>query len=156
VLTCSAVKNRGIDALKAVLMNKTTVIIGQSGVGKSSLINTLVPGLQLNTGMVSAKYNRGNHTTVFSMLINMGDMGFLIDTPGIREMEVTGISSRELQFLFPEFLDELQRCSYSSCTHTHEPECAVKRKVGEGKIHSDRYESYVRLFTTLENMERYS
>ena len=117
---------------------------GQSGVGKSSLLNRLEPGLGLRVGEVSAKYDRGAHTTNFAALLRLADGTAVIDTPGIRELDVAGIEPRDLQYFFVEFRRYAARCAYTACLHLDEPDCAVKAAVERGRIHADRYESYTR------------
>ncbi len=152
-LTTSAKEKIGMDALKSRLLGKTSVFFGQSGVGKSSLLNVLFPGIELKTGEISEKYNRGRHTTNFAQLIFSGDTG-IIDTPGVREIEIFGVAPQDLQFRFPEFVPLIGTCRYPSCLHMEEPRCAVKNAVEKGTIHRDRYESYTRILKGIKENEQ--
>lgn len=148
-ISCSAETGENIDKLKNIISGKVAAFIGQSGVGKSTLLNVLYPGHDLKTGAVSIKHDRGRHTTNYSRLIFEDDGGF-IDTPGIREIEIFGIKQDELGFHFREFYDYSQTCKFQPCRHKNEPECAVIKAVEDGHIHSDRYESYIRILDNLE------
>lgn len=148
-ISCSAETGDNIDKLKNIISGKVAAFIGQSGVGKSTLLNVLYPGHDLKTGAVSIKHDRGRHTTNYSRLIFEDDGGF-IDTPGIREIEIFGIKQDELGFHFREFYDYSQTCKFQPCRHKNEPECAVIKAVEDGHIHSDRYESYIRILDNLE------
>ena len=153
-LTVSALERTGLEDLKSLIEGKTAVFFGQSGVGKSSLLNVLFPGIDLKVGEVSVKYNRGRHTTNFARLIYSRETG-IIDTPGVREIEIFGINPQDLQFRFPDIAPYVGKCRYPSCLHLEEPQCSVKDAVSEGKIHSDRYESYVRILKgILENGQK--
>jgi len=152
-LLCSAETGGGLRKLRAALEGKRTMFIGQSGVGKTTLLNILIPGLDQKTADISSKYNRGKHTTVFSSLFAAENFE-IVDTPGIREIEVCGIGSPELDRYFPEFRPFSGRCRFPSCLHDEEPECAVRAAVEEGEIYPDRYESYLRILFDLQNTER--
>lgn len=149
-LMCSVLSGEGIDLLRKVTEGRTCAFFGQSGVGKSSLINRLYPGLDLEVGTISKKYDRGRHTTKNSVLIEH-ERGTVIDTPGIRQIELSLDETDRLDMHFPEFLPLLSDCSFQPCTHTHEPGCAVREAVVTGEIHPDRYESYVRIFQEQES-----
>jgi ribosome biogenesis GTPase / thiamine phosphate phosphatase len=152
----SAKTGRKIKELGNYINNKISVFAGQSGVGKSSILNALKPGLGLKVGEISQKYNRGAHITNYAQMFKLNDSSNIIDTPGIRELDIYNIESRELIHYFPEFVKLLGKCSYSSCLHIDEPGCIVKEYVKQGKIHSDRYESYLRMYESLkENENRY-
>jgi ribosome biogenesis GTPase len=152
-LLCSAETGEGIEELTSVLKGKRSMFIGQSGVGKTTILNMLIPGLDQKTADISSKYNRGKHTTVFSALFSTGSFE-IIDTPGIREIEVCGIDSIELDRYFPEFGPFYRQCRFPSCLHDEEPDCAVRAAVEEGVIHPDRYESYLRILFDLQETER--
>ena len=156
VLLVSAKNAWSIDQLRTVLSNKVSVFAGPSGVGKSSLLNTLQPGLTLTTGDVSKKIGRGRHTTRYAELLPLETGGFVVDTPGFSFTEFINIEDNELMRCFHEFLPLLSHCRFSTCLHLKEPQCAVKEAVTLGRIYSERYESYVALLTELrENRKGY-
>ncbi|MDR2182151.1 MAG: ribosome small subunit-dependent GTPase A [Treponema sp.] len=145
VLRVSARSGRGMEQLRAGIAGKTAILLGQSGVGKSSAINALHPRLELRTGAVNEKYDRGNHTTTLSVLYEF-DNGFVIDTPGLRRMVPWGIGKAELISCMREFAPLAGRCTYgASCSHTGEAGCKVLEALAAGLIHRDRYESYLRI-----------
>ena len=154
VISCSALTGKGISDLEEVINGNTVVFIGQSGVGKSSILNSLEPELKLKVGEISSKYDRGIHTTNFAVMISLNKNTRIIDTPGIREFEVSGITQRDLHGFFPEFSPWSAGCAYSSCLHIDEPGCAVKHALERGDIHPDRYRSYVRLFNDLSDFQK--
>ena len=147
VIETAAKQNRGVEELKKILRDKVAVFVGQSGVGKSSLVNAIDPELQLKTNTVSAKTGEGRHTTTNSNLYQWAESSFIIDTPGIRSLGVELIPREELRFLFNEFTDLAQKCKFHDCLHLHEPGCAVKSSVegNEGIVDPRRYASYVRM-----------
>jgi len=154
VIRCSALTGEGISDLEEVIKGKTVVFIGQSGVGKSSLLNCLEPELKLKVGEISSKYDRGVHTTNYAVMISLDRNTCIIDTPGIRELEVTGITQRELHGFFPEFSLWNAGCAFSRCLHINESDCAVKDALERGDIHADRYTSYVNLFNDLSAFQK--
>ena len=154
VMRCSALTGEGISDMEEVIKGNTVVFIGQSGVGKSSILNYLEPELKLKVGEISSKYDRGVHTTNYAVMISLNKNTYIIDTPGIRELEVTGINQRDLHGFFPEFSPWSAGCAYSSCLHIDEPGCAVKHALERGDIHPDRYTSYVRLFNDLSDFQK--
>jgi ribosome biogenesis GTPase len=154
VLSCSARSGAGLDALRTILAGKTAVFVGQSGVGKSSLLNALSPGLDLRVGRLSVKHDRGNHTTNFSMLIRLDEGLRIIDTPGVRELELADVLPEEIGFHFRDFAAFMQACSYQPCLHDDEPGCAVMAAVEHGEIHHDRYESYLRILHELRETRK--
>ncbi len=149
VIFGSAIQRRGLESLREKMNGKTVVFVGQSGVGKSRLLNSLEPGLNLKVGDVSQKYNRGGHTTNFSVMVRLADECWVIDTPGIRELDIHGVRPEELKAYFPEFTEFAQECAFSSCNHIEEPDCKVKERFERGDIHADRYESYLRMYQHL-------
>jgi len=149
VFRCSAVTGDGMENLGRFVTGKTVVFLGQSGVGKSTLLNRLYPNLDLKTASVSRKYDRGAHTTVFSVL-SPQEQGAVIDTPGIREIEPRGLNYAELAFLFREFREFPEHCALRNCRHLDEPGCAVRTAVVSGDIHGDRYESYRTILLSME------
>ena len=154
VVQTSAVSGKGVSELRRKIKNKVAVFCGQSGVGKSTLLNRMFPGLDLAIGEISSKYDRGSHTTSFASLIRVADGFSIIDTPGIRELEIAGVEARDLAFYFPEFVPIAEHCSYPSCRHVDEPDCAVRQAVDSGLIHPDRYESYLRIYEDVEAFAR--
>jgi ribosome biogenesis GTPase len=154
VIDCSAKTGKGIKEIIEAMHGKISVFAGQSGVGKSSLLNRIEPGLGLKIGDISAKYDRGVHTTRFSIMLALSTGEWVIDTPGLREFFIYDLKSDELRYYFPEFTTASEKCGYSSCLHIAEPDCMVKELLRQGKIHEDRYESYVRIFESLKERER--
>jgi len=142
----SAITGEGIDALSGLLRGKESGLAGQSGVGKSSLLNAVQPGLSLRVGSVADQSEKGRHTTTTAELLRLDIGGYVVDTPGIRSFDLSPIPSGELEAYFVEFVDRVCRCKFPDCTHTHEIQCAIKDAVESGDIHPDRYESYLSLF----------
>jgi len=157
VLYTSAETGEGIDALRDEIRGKTVGFAGQSGVGKSTILNLLIPGADQKTAEVSRKMARGKHTTNFAVMIPAPEEGgYIIDTPGIRDLLLWGIESSDLDHWFADFLPLADSCGYSGCRHIHEPGCAVKQAVEDGAVNGDRYESYVRMYAELvENEKQY-
>jgi ribosome biogenesis GTPase / thiamine phosphate phosphatase len=151
-LATSATKNQGIDELKNTLKNKTNVINGHSGVGKSTLINLIQPGLNLKTSEISEMHRTGKHTTAFSAMYKLSIGGYIIDTPGIKGFGMLDMEAWEISHYFPEIFDISKNCQYSNCSHTHEPGCAVKEAVEGGEVAQSRYNSYLGL---LEGEDKY-
>lgn len=149
----SVKNNIGIEDIYSLIHNKRVVFIGQSGVGKSSLCNALNPELGQKIGAISSKHNRGKHTTCFSEMFKWKDESELIDTPGIREIEVYGINAPDLKFYFPEFKPFTEKCQFNGCNHIHEPGCAVLQAVEDGLLNEDRFTSYNSIYEELD--ERY-
>ncbi|HBG02076.1 MAG TPA: ribosome small subunit-dependent GTPase A [Firmicutes bacterium] len=140
----SVTENTGLDQLRELLKGKITTLAGPSGVGKSSLLNALDPSLNLETGTVSAKAQRGKHTTRSVELLSLGD-GYVADTPGFSQLGLSSEEESELQYAFPEFLPLLEKCRFRGCLHRHEPGCRVKEALQEGEILPRRYEHYLTL-----------
>ena len=144
-LKVSATQQKGIQELKEMIRDKTNVFSGHSGVGKSTIINSLQPGLQLKTGDISDSHHSGKHTTTYSEMISLDLGGYIIDTPGIKGFGLLEMAKEEISHYFPEMFRLLDQCQYYNCTHTHEPGCAVKKAVEEGEIAEFRYDTYVGL-----------
>ena len=145
VVTVSAGTGEGLDTLTEALQSKISAFVGPSGVGKTSLINRILPGLGLHIASVSAHHGKGRHATRVASLHSLPGSGFLADTPGIRELGTWALPIEHLDRCFPEFTAYRERCAFRSCSHTHEPRCAVLDAVNEAAIDRERYESYVRL-----------
>lgn len=145
VVATSAAEETGVDALMAVIRGKRSVFVGHSGVGKSSLANVLIPGLDRRIGEVNDTIGRGRHTTTSSRLLNLPGGGELVDTPGIRAFGLVGIDTRRLSELYPEFVERADDCRFRGCSHTHEPGCAVRPDVEAGVIDGGRYDRYVQI-----------
>lgn len=139
-----------LSKLESLIAGKTSALTGQSGVGKSTLIKTLAPELNIRIGETSKKWSTGKHTTTNAELFEIRPNTFLIDTPGLREFGLLDIEEEELSHYFKEMIPFLGNCKYSKCTHTHEPQCAVKDAVESGKIHVKRYENYLQIFESLD------
>ncbi|HMU45470.1 MAG TPA: ribosome small subunit-dependent GTPase A [Chitinophagaceae bacterium] len=146
----SAVEQTGIDELKELLEGKITLISGHSGVGKSTLLNALLPGLELRTQSVSGWSGKGLHTTTFAEMFDLPFGGKIIDTPGMREFALVDIEAEELSHYYPEMRKRLNDCQFNNCLHINEPGCAIKEAVANGEIHEDRYVSYVNILESLE------
>ncbi len=146
VFKVSSKTGKGIEALKSKLKNNINLISGNSGVGKSSLINKIQPNLNLKVQEISHVHLKGKHTTTFSEMFKLDIGGYIIDTPGIKGFSFINISKKELFHFFPEILKETAKCKYYNCTHINEPYCAVKQAVIENRIHESRYKNYVSMF----------
>ncbi|HIW59514.1 MAG TPA: ribosome small subunit-dependent GTPase A [Candidatus Anaerobutyricum avicola] len=155
VLFSSAQEGEGIPEIKSLLKGKTTVMAGPSGVGKSSTLNSISEEKQMETGAVSEKIKRGRHTTRHSELIYLGEDTYLMDTPGFSSLYLTDIDKEELRFYFPEFAEYENQCRFNGCSHIHEPGCAVKEALEEGKISRLRYEDYCYLYEELANARKW-
>ena len=144
VVKVSAETGKGIDGLRRMLSGKVTLLSGNSGVGKSTLINRLIPGLDVKTATVSSVHHTGMHTTTFSEMYPLpeGD-GYIIDTPGVKGFGTIDFNVEEVAHYFPEIFEESHNCKYNNCTHLHEPGCAVKQALEEHRISESRYASYL-------------
>jgi ribosome biogenesis GTPase len=150
VLLISIEQKMGLEPLDALLKNKTTLVSGHSGVGKSSLINYLFPNLDLTTQEVSGWSGKGMHTTTFAQMYDYPGGGAVIDTPGMRELGLVNLEKEELAQYFPEMRAKMQDCQFNNCQHINEPGCAVKAAVEKGNISEARFFSYVDLWHGIE------
>ena len=146
VLLTSANTQQGIERLRSALAGRSNAICGQSGVGKSTLLNAIDPALQLRTATVSQENEKGRHTTTTARLIPISTGGYVVDTPGIRQFQLWDIVAEEVAGYFRDLRPYVSRCHFPNCTHTHEADCAVKNAVADGRLDSRRYESYCALF----------
>ena len=142
-LQCDALHGDGIDAVRAALKDKVTLMAGNSGVGKSTLANRILPELNQRTGEISEKHDTGMHTTTFSEMFPLPEGGWIIDTPGIKGFGTFDMEHEEISHYFPEIFRYSADCRYGNCMHTNEPDCAVKKAVERGDIHISRYTSYL-------------
>ena len=151
----SARQQEGIEPLRAALEGKTTTVAGPSGVGKSTLINLLAPEVQMETGEISEKIQRGKHTTRHSQLILLNEQTYIFDTPGFSSLAVDFFEKETLGTLFPEFVEYEQNCRFTGCSHIGEPVCGVKEALAEGKISQSRYNNYVQIYNELKDKRKY-
>ncbi|HUU82719.1 MAG TPA: ribosome small subunit-dependent GTPase A [Phycisphaerae bacterium] len=143
--TC-AISGAGVDRFREVLRDKASVVAGQSGVGKSSLLNMVQPGLKLRVGDIIEQTTKGRHTTSTAQLLRLDFGGYVVDTPGVKSFDVACVPLAEIEMHFVEFSERLANCRFPDCTHIHEPDCAIQAAVEAGDIDAGRYESYVRIF----------
>lgn len=154
VLMTSVKTGEGLDALAKALKGRVSVVSGPSGVGKSSLLNAIEPGLNLRIGDVSQKTQKGRHTTTYAALYPLSFGGFVVDTPGLREFGLVDLDPSDLGHYFVEFRPYLPACHFPNCTHDHEPGCAVKEAVERDEITPERYESYLNILHSLRLGEK--
>jgi ribosome biogenesis GTPase len=149
VLLTSAVRGEGIDELRQMLRDRMTVLAGLSGVGKSSLLAAVQPGLSLRIAETSVRRHEGRHTTTQVSLLKLEMGGLVADTPGIREFGLSGLRKAELAAFYPEILAQQGGCQFANCSHRHEPGCAVQDAVRRGRVSAMRYDSYQKIYDTL-------
>lgn len=154
VITLSSMNGTGFDELELALKGKTTVFAGQSGVGKSTILNKVLDSYVMETGKVSDKIERGRHTTRHAELIELKSGGFVVDTPGFSSFEISGIETNELQNFYPEFHEYFGKCKFTGCMHISEPACEVKAALERGIIDRGRYERYVEFCNLLKEKQR--
>lgn len=155
LLFTSAKTQENVEKLKSVLQGKMTAVAGPSGVGKSSLINDLQDAVQMQTGGISDKIERGKHTTRHSQIIPIAENTYIMDTPGFSSMDLPGFSKEDLWTCYPEFVRFEPGCRFIRCSHIGEPDCGVKTALAEGKISQVRYDNYVQLYQEMKNMRKY-
>jgi ribosome biogenesis GTPase len=141
----SALNQTGIEAIRTALTDKVTLLSGNSGVGKSTLINAILPDLEVKTGEISDYHNKGMHTTTFSEMFPLPQGGWIIDTPGIKGFGTFDMEEEEVGHYFKEIFEHSANCKYGNCTHRHEPGCAVRQAVEEHLISESRYSSYLNM-----------
>lgn len=145
VLGISAAQGIGVEELKVEMKGKTSLLTGNSGVGKSTLINAIDPTIMARVGEISHSHNKGTHTTTFSEIFPLHEGGYIIDTPGIKGFGLVDLEKAELCRYFPDLMRYSPECGFYNCTHTHEPKCAVMRAFAEGLLSESRYESYLKM-----------
>jgi len=150
VFLISVEKKEGVEEVLGLLQDKTTLISGHSGVGKSSFLNVVFPGMNLKTQDISGWSGKGQHTTTFAEMFDLPFGGRIIDTPGMREFGLVDIEKQEVSHYFPEMRDRLNNCQFNNCLHFNEPGCAIKDAVVNGEIHEDRYVSYLGIMESIE------
>lgn len=155
VVLSSTYEGEGMDEIHEILKGKTTVVAGPSGVGKSSITNCMQGEVQMETGEISKKLKRGKHTTRHSQVIPVEKNTFLVDTPGFSSLYLTDMKEEELRDYFTEFVMYEPQCRFQGCMHIHEPGCAVKKALSEGKISQQRYDNYLALYEELKEKRRY-
>ena len=155
VLFVSALYKQGVEELRDMLEGKTTTVAGPSGVGKSSIINCLQPDIQMETGDISEKIERGKHTTRHSEIIPVNEHTYLVDTPGFSSLLLFDLEKEDLAQYYYDFADYEPECKFIGCSHTHEPVCGVKQALSEGLISEIRYKNYCLLYEELEGKKKY-
>ncbi len=155
MLFVSAATGEGIESLKAELANKTTVLMGNSGVGKSSLVNTLCPEAGMETGSISEKLGRGRHTTRYSELFFVSEGTYIMDTPGFSAFDAANIAELDIRFFYEEFTPYYQDCRFNDCVHIYENDCGVKSAAESGCIPRERYENYREIYNEILSKKHY-
>lgn len=155
VLYTSIYDDESIKIFKQLLPNKISLVAGHSGVGKSSLINTVEPVLKLKTAEISDKFKKGKHTTTYATMYTMNEDAYIIDTPGIKEFGLLDLELHEVGRYFRDFIPFLENCRFNNCLHLEEPDCGVVDAVAEGKIHPERYKNYINIVESLKAKKKY-
>ncbi|NLN41141.1 MAG: ribosome small subunit-dependent GTPase A [Clostridiales bacterium] len=154
IITLSCKEKIGFEKLKGIIKDNIITLAGQSGVGKSSIINVLCPEKELETGQLSEKIRRGRHTTRHTKLLILSSGGMIVDTPGFSTMNMNEVMPEDLSYLYPDFLDYIHQCRFNGCMHDQEPGCRVKEAVAEGIISQGRYQRYIRILNELKEFRR--
>lgn len=154
-IDCSVKENTNIESIVKLLKGKVNLIAGNSGVGKSTLINRIEPGLKLKTDKISSYHKSGKHTTTFAEMFELSKGGYIIDTPGIRGFGITDMEDEPLFHYFPEIFKASAHCKYNNCNHVNEPDCAVIQSIENGQISASRYNSYLNLLKEQKNTSKY-
>jgi ribosome biogenesis GTPase len=154
VMFVSALEDEGVEEFMHLLKGKTTAVAGPSGVGKSSIVNRLQKDIKMETGDISAKIDRGKHTTRHSELITISEDTYIMDTPGFSSLNLFDVEKEELKGFYPEFAPYEGECKFLTCVHIHEPVCGVRKALKEGKINNVRYDNYVTLYDELKELEK--
>lgn len=152
VICSSTITNVGIDKIKSLLQDKTSLVIGHSGVGKSTLLNSINNNLELKTGKISEKWGKGTHTTTFATMIQILENSFIIDTPGIKEFMLLQVEPEEVSGYFVDIKHYAESCQFNNCLHQNEPNCAVKDAVENTKIAATRYENYLNIIQNIKDI----
>ncbi len=155
VISASVVENKGISTLRELMLGKTTALAGPSGVGKSSILNAIFPDANSQTGAISAKINRGRHTTRHTEIFCVAENTYIMDTPGFTSLNCDGMEAEALRFYFNEFEQYEGQCRFNGCVHVNEPDCSVKAAVDNGRINRTRYEIYTSLYNELKAKRKY-
>lgn len=154
VILTSTLLKKGTNEVAEMMKGKKSLFSGNSGVGKSSIINDISPLKDVKTGDISMSHHKGRHTTTFSQMFKLGDGTYLIDTPGIKGFGIVDIKNEELARYFPDLFAHIKDCRFYNCTHTHEPDCQIKKMVEEGVISIERYNSYLKILEDAKNKYR--
>lgn len=154
VILCSTLNGEGIEEIKEMMSGKKSLFAGNSGVGKSSIIKCLAPMMEVKTGDISSSHHKGKHTTTFSQMYKLPNNTYLVDTPGVKGFGIVDMENEDLARYFPDLFQHVKDCQFYNCTHTHEPNCQVKKMVDAGKVSINRYESYLKILEDGKNKYR--
>lgn len=155
VIFTSTLNGNGVEDVKRILIGKTTAFAGPSGVGKSSMLNAIIPDANSETGGISEKIGRGKNTTRHTEIFNLEDETYIMDTPGFTSLYTNDFEKEELKWYFPEFREYEEKCRFNGCIHENEPDCAVKDALEEGKISESRYKNYLQMLDEIKNRKKY-